>query len=55
VGDFESFELQVTPENVSGHRAAKVSDVTVVPDGWTTIVKANLALLQGAKFFDTTG
>jgi hypothetical protein len=55
VGDFESFELQITPENVSGNGATKVADVTVVPDGWTAIIEADLALFHRAKFFDPAG
>ena len=47
--DFESLEFQVPPQNVGGYGAAEVSDVTVIPDGWTAIVEADLALAQGAR------
>src|SRR2546423_5485362 len=52
VFDFEAFELQIPTQNVGGDGAAKVSDVTVVPDRWTAVIEADLAVFQGAKLFD---
>jgi hypothetical protein len=55
VGDFEAFELQVTAQDVSRDGAAEVSDVAVVPDGWTTVIEADLAFPHGAKLVDVAG
>src|SRR5690349_15636859 len=43
VSNVEAFELEISTQNVGGDGAAKVSDVTVVPDGWTAVVEAGLA------------
>jgi hypothetical protein len=52
VCDLISLELQVTTQNVCGNGAAKVSDVSVIPDGWTTVIHADLTLADGVKFFN---
>ncbi len=55
VRDFETFELQIAAQDVGGDGAAEVTDVTVIPNGWTTIIEAHLAILQRVKLFDTPG
>ncbi len=55
VRDLEAFELQVTAQDVSGDGAAEVADVTVVPDSWTTVIKAHLAIIERVKLFDPAG
>src|SRR5215211_9228458 len=49
--DIEALELQVTAHNISSDGTAKVSDVTVTPDGWTTVIEADFAFLHGTKLF----
>src|SRR5215813_7479896 len=55
VRDFKAFEFQIATQNVGSDSAAKVADVTVIPDGWAAVVETDLALPHGAKFFDATG
>jgi hypothetical protein len=55
VCDCEAFELQVTTQNVSGYRRAKVSDVAIVPDRWTTVIKLHLTFLKWVKLFNASG
>ena len=55
VGDFVTFELQVTAQDVSCNGAAEVSDVAVVPDGWTTVIEAGLAFPHGPELVDVAG
>src|SRR5678816_3326995 len=50
--DVVAFEFQITDDDVSGDGAAKVSDVTVIPDGGTAIIEADLAFAQRAKLFN---
>jgi hypothetical protein len=36
-----SLELEVTAEDIGGNRGAKVTNVAVVPDSWTTVIESN--------------
>src|SRR5688500_18448095 len=51
VRDFVTLEPEITTENVRGHCGTKVSDVTVIPNSWTTVVKAHFALAHWVKLF----
>src|SRR5262245_18958175 len=54
VSDFETLELQVAAQDVGSDRAAEVTDVTVVPDGWTTVIETHLAFFERVELFNTT-
>ena len=49
VRDFVAFELQVTTQDVGGDGAAEVSDVAVIPDGWTAVIEADFALVAAGE------
>ena len=49
VSDFESFELQITANDVGSDGAAEVADVTVIPDSWTAVVEADFAVFHAGE------
>jgi hypothetical protein len=55
VRDFVALVFQVSAQDDGGNSAAKVPEVTVVPDGGSAVIESDFALAHGAKFFDATG
>ena len=55
VPDFVAVAFQHAAQHIGEQEAAEVADVTIIPDGWTAVIKPGLALLHRAKLFDAAG
>src|SRR5687768_5334418 len=47
VSDAETFVFQITAQEVGADGGAKISDVTKVPDRWSTVVELRFAIDHG--------